>query len=232
MNRFDPHLPIDSPLTAALKQSDLARNTADWVLVLLGVLGLYMLMQSQLDHEIESSILTPARIEKVKPQTQQTLKMEVFSTQRSNEYEIWADLKDLIERKRPAQGHCQIQPSRPKSSKAKLERRMNAPMNAPMNVLQPNPVSTSFELACLVYSNKKLPSNHIGVALLPSLIFMGISEASFSTSSPDNLPSTPTKNEAQAMSPIISIPPVVKPEGWIETPNGILKFDAKEERWK
>lgn len=215
------HLPTESALSKALKGSELTRGIIDWMLVAVCILGLYILMKSQLDHAIESSTLPHKKSEKELLTAETPMKMEAFSSQRKSESEIWTDLKDLLERKKPARGNCHIHTREPKTK--------NANANARGKPFPPTGENIGIELACWLYSGKKVPALHTGAEQLLTLQLIGMGTSDISTLIQNAVPNSPPKIQAQDMS---SIEQQIKPEGWIETPSGILRFDAKEERWK
>lgn len=218
-------LPTRSALAETLKNGELARHVVDWAMVALCSLGLYFVTQSQLEHEIESSTLPQKKTVK-ESSTPQSFKMDLLTTQRSNEYEVWADLKDLIERKKPSSGYCHIQ-----LMQLRQKRTPKASKGSPFNAPVPKP---GYELACWAYSSKKAPANHSGTEILLDLQVMG---AGGNTNADSGLTHTEEGSsegqtlalKAHAVSPSTQ---QIRPEGWIETPTGILRFDAKEERWK
>jgi hypothetical protein len=217
----DVRLPNDSVLAAAVRHSEHARGIVDWLLATVCILGIYMVMNSQLNHEIESSTLPPRKVEQEIKSTGQAVKMDIFSTRRTSEYEIWADLKDLLERKKPASGYCLIQASTSKFKKGDTVRR---------NKVQDLPnENVGLELACWTQTNKKAPSVHTGVGALLNLNLMGTGSSSHSNSEEEKASIIPLTIKAHEMS--LDQKPI-EAEGWFDTPLGRLRFDIKEQGWK
>lgn len=219
-----PRLPTQSPLAIALKNGEMARSALDWLMISLCVLGIYILVKSQLDHEINLSVLPQKKPIKESTASTSPAKIEMFSTTRSNEYEIWADLKDMIERKKPSKGHCQIQTNQIKP--IGILRTARAKQAAPSVAV------LGYELSCWTLSNKKYPSPHIGADSLLELKLLGNTQSDSFTNPMANLSTEILDNKTKKAHDLSLENKPIKPEGWIETPSGILRFDAKDERWK
>lgn len=214
-------LPTQSPLAATLKQSELARGVLDWLIISLCFLAIYVFAKSQLDHEIELSTLPPKKVVKEAPSNAASSKLELFSSQRNHEQEIWADLKDFIQRKQPSNGHCQINTSESKKRTAAGVSRLKSPASKEIQI--------RYELACWLQVNKKVPYPHQGVENLLDLNILSKFESNDTINSPNDSAAEPTQHKAQDLSPIQNS---IQSEGWIETRSGTLHFDAKEQRWK
>ena len=219
------HLPAVPVLSTVLHRSDSARKWMDWLLIGICILSCYGLMKSQLDYGIESTAL-PTRKPEEKKNNPQPMKQGAFIAQKKTEPELWLELKNLLERKKPVQGNCQIGSNR--GSNRESTRGSTHGSNR-----DPHGNHTGYELACWIYSNKKSPSNHSGLELLDGFEVLGSSP--FST----DLPLKENKEAIRTTRPNFQAPvheahesSPITPEGWIQTPTGILRFDAKDERWK
>lgn len=224
--RMELSLPTQSSLADALKQGELARGVLDWLIISLCILGAYIAAKSQLDHEIDLSALPQKKVVKESPAQAVPNKSEVFVSLRNNEQEIWTDLKELIERKQPSKGHCQIHTS--ESKKKKVGSASGFKISG-LKTSDFKQTHTEYELACWIEVNKKAPYPHKGTE---NLLDLNLLDKGASNDSPD-LTDHKSAQAMQLKAHDTSLDQTtVQAEGWIQTPTGMLRFDAKEQRWR